>query len=242
MSEPLLTVRELEMSFGALKALGPVDLDLAPGERLGLIGPNGSGKTTLINCVAGLLRPPAGTIVFLGEDITGEPAHKRARRGIARSFQIPRPFTGMTVLENLFVPLDYLGGGQRDHVARADEVLRSVRLDARRDVLVEDLSQLELRKLELARALVTGPRLLIADEAMAGLSEAEIDEILSLLFDLNRSGVAIIMIEHIMHAVMRFSERVICLETGRIIAQGEPRDIVEDPRVQRVYFGEQARH
>jgi branched-chain amino acid transport system ATP-binding protein len=148
----------------------------------------------------------------------------------------------MTVLENLFVPLDYLDRGRRDHVARADEVLRSVHLDGRRDVAVEALSQLELRKLELARAVVTGPRLLIADEAMAGLSEGEIDEILSLLFALNQTGVAIIMIEHIMHAVMRFSERVICLETGRIIAEGTPRDIVENPRVQRVYFGEQARH
>ncbi|WP_207484404.1 ABC transporter ATP-binding protein [Arenibaculum pallidiluteum] len=239
MTAPLLSVRQVEKTFGALRALGPVELDLRPGERLGLIGPNGSGKTTLINCIAGLLVPTAGAIVYAGEDVTRRPAHKRARMGIARSFQIPRPFTGMTVLENLFVPLDYLGRGAGDARARAEGVLRSMRLDGRRDAPVESLSQLELRKLELARALVTEPRLLIADEAMAGLADSEIDEILSLLLDLNRTGVAVIMIEHIMHAVMRFSERVICLETGRIIAEGTPQSIVEDPHVQRVYFGEQ---
>jgi branched-chain amino acid transport system ATP-binding protein len=242
MSTTLLEVRGVVKSFGALRALGPIDLTLAQGERLGLIGPNGSGKTTLINCIAGLLRPERGQILYLGEDITAEPAHRRARRGIARSFQIPRPFTGMTVLENLLVPLDYLGRASLDEIARADDVLSSVGLGARRDVAAEALSQLELRKLELARALVTEPRLLIADEAMAGLSEGEIDEILDLLVALNDSGVAIIMIEHIMHAVMRFSERLICLDTGRLIAEGAPRDIVEDPQVQRVYFGEQARH
>jgi branched-chain amino acid transport system ATP-binding protein len=241
-NEPLLSVRGVEKSFGALKALGPVDVTLTQGERLGLIGPNGSGKTTLINCIAGLFRPEAGKIIYGGVDITAEPAHKRARMGIARSFQIPRPFTGMSVLENLLVPLDYFGRGSRDEIARAEEVLTSVRLNASRDAPVEALSQLELRKLELARALVTAPRLLIADEAMAGLSEGEIDEILSLLLDLNRSGVAIIMIEHIMHAVMRFSERMICLETGLIIAEGAPRAIVENPEVQKVYFGEQTRH
>ena len=238
MSAPLLSVRGVEKSFGALKALGPVDVTLASGERLGLIGPNGSGKTTLINCIAGLLLPERGRIVYGGEDITAEPAHKRARKGIARSFQIPRPFIGMSVLENLLVPLDYLGRGPREDLAHADEVLTSVRLEARRDVPAEALSQLELRKLELARALVTGPRLLIADEAMAGLSEGEIDEILSLLLDLNRSGVAIIMIEHIMHAVMRFSERVVCLDAGRKIADGDPQDVIATPEVRKAYLGE----
>jgi len=241
MTDALLSVRQVQKSFGSLRALGPVDVELRPGERLGLIGPNGSGKTTLINCVAGLLLPDTGTIVFRGEDVGRRPAHWRARKGIARTFQIPRPFTGMTVLENLYVPLDYLGIQGRDERERARGVLASMRLEARMEAPVESLSQLELRKLELARALVTDPQLLIADEAMAGLSEAEIDEILSLLFELNRSGVAIIMIEHIMHAVMQFSERVICLETGQIIAQGTPREIVENPHVQRVYFGEQNR-
>jgi branched-chain amino acid transport system ATP-binding protein len=238
----LLSVRSLEKRFGSIQALGPVDVDLRPGERLGLIGPNGSGKTTLINCITGLLSPNAGTITFKGTDITGEPAHRRARRGLSRSFQIPRPFTGMTVLENLLVPMDYLAKSSREEIERACEVLRSVGLIARRDDLSETLSQLELRKLELARALVAEPEVLIADEAMAGLSEGEIDDILSLLFLLNERGVAIVMIEHIMHAVMRFSERVICLQTGRIIAEGTPSEITDNPIVQKVYFGEQTYH
>jgi branched-chain amino acid transport system ATP-binding protein len=240
MSEPIVVIREVEKWFGGLRALGPVDVDLMPGERLGLIGPNGSGKTTLINCLSGLLVPDKGTITYRGRDITREPAYRRARMGIARSFQIPRPFTGMTVLENLLVPMDYLGVSGRSEAERADEVLASVGLAARRDAPAETLSQLELRKLELARALVTDPKVLVADEAMAGLSENEIDDVLALLMRLNETGVAIIMIEHIMHAVMRFSQRMICLETGRIIATGTPQDVAQDRQVQKVYFGERA--
>jgi branched-chain amino acid transport system ATP-binding protein len=239
MSALLLTVRGVTKTFGALRALGPVDVDLMPGERLGLIGPNGSGKTTLINCITGLFFPEEGTITFNGEDITRLPAYLRARKGISRTFQIPRPFTGMSVLENLLVPLDYLGTRAKKARDRADEVLIQVGLDARRDNAVETLSQLELRKLELARVLVADPKVLIADEAMAGLSEAEIDDILALLFKLNEAGVAIIMIEHIMHAVMRFSQRMICLETGNMVACGTPKEVAEDPKVQKVYFGEQ---
>ena len=164
MSAPLLTVRGVTKTFGALRALGPVDVDLMPGERLGLIGPNGSGKTTLINCITGLFFPEEGTITFNGEDITRLPAYLRARKGISRTFQIPRPFTGMSVLENLLVPLDYLGTRAKKARDRADEVLIQVGLDARRDNAVETLSQLELRKLELARVLVADPKVLIADE------------------------------------------------------------------------------
>jgi branched-chain amino acid transport system ATP-binding protein len=228
----------VEKSFGAVKALAGINLQLGAGERLGIIGPNGSGKTTLINCITGVLRPDRGEIHLAGRDVTRLPPHRRARLGLARTFQIPQPFTGMTVIENLLVPLDYAGGDDRE--GRAVEVLRSVGLHNRKDDLSETLSQLELRKLELARALVGNPRVLIADEAMAGLSEAEIDDVLTILFALNESGVAIIMIEHIMHAVMRFSQRIMCLETGGLIAEGTPAAVAEDPLVQKVYFGEQA--
>ncbi|MDQ4059896.1 MAG: ABC transporter ATP-binding protein [Pseudomonadota bacterium] len=240
MSGPILSVTSVEKSFGAFRALASVDLELGAGERLGIIGPNGSGKTTLINCITGVLMPERGRIRYRSEDITDLPPHRRARMGIARSFQVPRPFTGMTVLENLLVPLDYVRDGQ-DHRSRAEEVLASVGLHGRRNDYSEMLSQLELRKLELARALVSKPRILIADEAMAGLSEAEIDDVLAILRKLNADGVAVIMIEHIMHAVMRFSERIVCLETGRIIAEGTPQQVANDPTVQRVYFGEQNR-
>ena len=233
----VLSLKGAQRSFGSFRALGPVDLDLYAGERLGIIGPNGAGKTTLINCLTGVLKPDCGTVHFEGRDITALPAFKRARMGIARSFQIPRPFTGMTVLENLLVPLDYVSG-HADRKARAAELLRSVGLSARLDDACEALSQLELRKLELARALATGPKVLIADEAMAGLSDGEIDEVLDILFALNGKGVAIIMIEHIMHAVMRFSQRVVCFETGKLIASGSPEEISSNPLVQKVYFGE----
>jgi branched-chain amino acid transport system ATP-binding protein len=240
-SVPILSVRDVTKSFGPLRALGPVSFDLRRGERLGIIGPNGSGKTTLINCISGVLQPDAGRIWFDGSDVTTMLAFKRARMGLARSFQIPKPFVGMTVLENLLVPLDHLGRST-DHLARAAAVLAAVRLDQRARDDARRLSQLELRKLELARALVAAPKVLIADEAMAGLADAEIDEVLAILKGLSEAGVAVVMVEHIMHAVMRFSERVVCFETGRLIAEGTPRQIADDPMVQQVYFGEPARH
>ena len=239
MTNAILAAAAIEKSFGAVMALSGVDLHVQAGERLGLIGPNGSGKTTLINCITGLLQPDRGRIRFASKDITALPPHRRARLGIARTFQIPQPFTGMTVWENLLVPLDYLGRTP-DRTHRADEVLRSVALHGRRHDLAEALTQVELRKLELARALVAGPQVLIADEAMAGLSDVEIDDILQILRDLNGRGVAVIMIEHIMHAVMRFSERIVCFEAGRIIAEGSPEAVAGDALVQKVYFGEQA--
>ena len=237
MTEPVLSLKGVEKRFGSFRALGPVALDVGAGERLGIIGPNGSGKTTLINCITGVYRPDSGSVFFEGRDISHLQAHKRARMGIARSFQIPRPFIGMTVFENLLVPLDYchVEGSKHD---RARSVLASVGLSGRISDPSENLTQLELRKLELARALVGNPKVLIADEAMAGLSEEEIDEVLAILFALNRSGVAVIMIEHIMHAVMRFSQRVVCFETGRLIAAGTSSEIAENSLVQKVYFGE----
>jgi branched-chain amino acid transport system ATP-binding protein len=237
MTGTVLSLKGVEKLFGSFRALGPVDLDVGAGERLGILGPNGSGKTTLINCITGVYRPDKGSVHFLGQDISHIEAHKRARLGISRSFQIPRPFTGMTVLENLLVPLDYcVVEGSKDDRARS--VLASVGLSGRISDPSENLTQLELRKLELARALVGNPKVLIADEAMAGLSEEEIDEVLAILLALNRSGVAVIMIEHIMHAVMRFSERIVCFETGRLIASGTSSEIAENPLVQKVYFGE----
>jgi len=237
MNDIVLSLKGVEKVFGAFRALGPVDLDIGAGERLGIIGPNGSGKTTLINCVTGVYRPDKGSVHFEGQDISHTEAHKRARLGISRSFQIPRPFIGMTVLENLLVPLDYchVEGSRHD---RARSVLASVGLANRISDASENLSQLELRKLELARALVGNPKVLIADEAMAGLSDEEIDEVLMILFALNKSGVAVIMIEHIMHAVMRFSQRIVCFETGRLITSGTSAEIADNPLVQKVYFGE----
>ncbi len=230
----LLEVKNLSKRFGGFSALTAVSLSVARGERFGLIGPNGSGKTTLINCISGVLANDAGSIMFEGEDLSRLPAYRRTHRGIARSFQIPRPFHSMTVLENLLVPLAFVGRGSR---AEADEILRQIGLADKADTPSSRLSQVELRKLELARAMASHPKLLISDEAMAGLSSNEVSEVLEILFKLNATGITVIMIEHIMQAVMKFSQRVICLDAGQIICEGTPASIVQDPGVQRAYLG-----
>jgi branched-chain amino acid transport system ATP-binding protein len=234
MSGALLEVRALAKRFGGFTALDGIELGVAPGERLGLIGPNGSGKSTLVNCICGALRNEAGAIVFAGEDVTRLPAHQRTRLGMARSFQVPRPFASMSVLENLLVPIEYARKG-RDEEARA--ILEDIGLAAKADRPSSGLTQVELRKLELARAMAAKPKLLISDEAMAGLAPAEVDEVLPILFRLNEAGITIIMIEHIMHAVMRFSQRVVCLDAGKIICEGSPDSVVQNADVQRAYLG-----
>lgn len=234
----LLAVQNVSKHFGGFTALSKVSLEIAPGERFGLIGPNGSGKTTLINCIAGALRNEAGKILFEGKNISGLPAYRRTRLGIARSFQIPRPFHTMSVLENLLVPSAYVVHlGEAEGEAKAMEILSGMGLADKAHGAASQLSQVELRKLELARAMAAKPRLLISDEAMAGLSGAEVDEVLKILFSLNEKGITIIMIEHIMHAVMRFSQRVVCLDAGRIICEGTPASIVQNRDVQRAYLG-----
>ena len=241
MTEPILKVDKVCKSFGGFAALTEVSIAVAPGERFGLIGPNGSGKTTLINCVAGALRNETGTITFAGENISKLPAYQRTRRGIARSFQIPRPFFSMPVIENLVVPLEYVVHRSSLHTAdtraEAMAILKDIGLADKADTPSNRLSQVELRKLELARAMAAKPRLLISDEAMAGLSGSEVDEVLKILFDLNAAGITIIMIEHIMQAVMRFSQRVVCLDAGKIICEGTPAAIAANPEVQRAYLG-----
>ena len=238
MTTQLLKIQNVSKSFGGFTALNDVSLDIAEGERFGLIGPNGSGKTTLINCVAGSLRNEAGQIFFKQREITRLPAYRRTRLGIARSFQIPRPFTSMSVLENLIVPLEYvIHFNEKKSTAEAMEILERIGLADKAGTPSNRLSQVELRKLELARAMAARPRLLISDEAMAGLSGSEVDEVLKILFDLNASGITIIMIEHIMQAVMRFSQRVVCLDAGRIICEGAPAEIVKNAEVQRAYLG-----
>jgi branched-chain amino acid transport system ATP-binding protein len=240
MSDPaFLDVQGVVKRFGGFQALGGVSLRVRQGERFGLIGPNGSGKTTLINCISGTLRTDGGRIVFAERDVTGLAAHQRTRLGIARSFQIPKPFTSMTVLENLRIPLEYAGHGRGAAVVdEAMGILRLMGLAAKAQVPSGTLTQIEMRKLELARAMAARPRLLVSDEAMAGLSSNEVDDILAILFELNGRGITIIMIEHIMRAVMRFSERIAVLDAGEKIAEGPPDAILADKRVEKAYLGE----
>ena len=225
--------------FGGFTALQDVDFRLDPGERVALIGPNGSGKSTFVNCLTGVLPASAGTVRFDGTDVTGMPAWRRARLGLSRSFQIPRPFRGMTVRENIEIPLSFIaGGGDRAALSQAaDAILAEVGLGRLAGARPRTLSQVELRRLELGRALAARPRVLIADEAMAGLSDSEVDEILDLLLRLNGEGIAILLIEHIMRAVMRFSQRIVVLVAGQKIADGTPDDVMAHPEVVRAYLG-----
>jgi branched-chain amino acid transport system ATP-binding protein len=237
---PLLRISALTKRFGGFTALDNVSIDIRPGERFGLIGPNGSGKTTLINCISGAFRTEPGTVKFRDEDITRLQPHMRTRRGIARSFQIPRPFKSMTVAENLMVALDFAADELASAAHRREtmmSILTRMGLATKANVSATKLSQVELRKMELARAMATHPKLLISDEAMAGLSSSEVDEVLDLLMSLADQDITIIMIEHIMQAVMRFSDRVMCLDAGKIIAIGTPTEVMANQRVQEAYLG-----
>jgi branched-chain amino acid transport system ATP-binding protein len=242
---PLLAAKGLGKRFGGFVALAGIDFEVAAGERLGLIGPNGSGKSTLVNCLCGALRHDAGTIDFAGRRLDRLPAHRRTRLGLARSFQLPKPFGSLSLVDNLRVSLVYAvearpGIRHSAHAVteRALALLDDLGLADKARQLPRELTQVEMRKLELARALASEPRLLFADEAMAGLSPSEIEEILAVLFQLNETGIAIVLIEHIMRTVMRFSTRLVVLVAGRKIADAPSQEAIADPEVERAYLGE----
>jgi branched-chain amino acid transport system ATP-binding protein len=241
----ILEVVRLSKRFGGFVALDGIDLTVAERERVGLIGPNGSGKSTLVNCICGTLTNETGTVRFDGQPVDGLLAHERTRRGMARSFQLPRPFTTLTVADNLRVPLLYTINPRRGHAlrpaeldARCADLLQIVGLLDKAAILPRDLTQVEMRKLELARAMAAEPKLLIADEAMAGLSQSEVDDIVALLIRLNERGITIILIEHIMRAVMQFSQRLVVLVSGKKIADGAPEDVIRDEEVEKAYIGQ----
>jgi len=240
----LLAIDNLGKRFGGFVALDDISLSVRRGERVGLIGPNGSGKSTLVNCICGTLRHETGAVRFDGRRLGGAPAHRRTRLGLARTFQLPRPFASLTLLDHLRIPLLYAvaargrSSAASEVEARGLALLREVGLDAKAQFLPRDLTQVEMRKLELARAMAAEPKLLIADETMAGLTHSEVEDILKLLQRLNAAGVTIILIEHIMRAVMSFSQRLVVLVSGRKIADGAPEEVMRDPQVEKAYLGQ----
>ena len=233
----MLAVRGLTRRFGGLLAVSDVTLDLAEGGITGLIGPNGAGKTTLFATIAGFVAPSSGTVSFRGEDITHEPAHQRARRGLARTFQIVQPFAGLTVRENIAVGAHLRHPGRADALGRAEAVAAKVGLSAELDKPAATLTVAGRKRLELARALATEPTLLLLDEVLAGLNPSEIAAMLPILRALPGEGVTILMIEHVMQAVMQLCDTVHVLASGKLITAGPPAAVVADPAVIEAYLG-----
>ena len=237
---PLLTVEGLNKSFGGLKAVSHLDFHVDKGEILGLIGPNGSGKTTTINLLTGHLKPDSGSIVFDEEEIAGHSRSRVCHSGVARTFQINKPFLELTALQNVTVGRAY-GRDSTKNVNKAaeesKEYLEKVGLLEKADILTKDLTLMQRKRVELARALATKPKLLFLDELMAGLNHAETDAVMDTVREIRDSGITILIVEHIMKAVMGLSDRIIVLNMGQKIAEGTPAEISHDPEVIAVYLG-----
>jgi branched-chain amino acid transport system ATP-binding protein len=237
-SRVILKLENLSKSFDSITAIDAVDLEVMQGEALGIIGPNGAGKTTLFNLITGLLKPNTGTVWFDGRDITRAPPRARCIAGIGRSFQIPHPFESLTVFENLLVAAIH-GRRQREPqvVDACGEILARTGLIAFANHRAGTLNLLGRKRLELARALASGPRLLLLDEIAGGLSEAECAELVRLVEDIKKSGVTIVWIEHIVHALVAVVSRLVVLNFGRKIVEGEPRSVMASEDVREIYMG-----
>jgi len=233
----MLRVSRLSKSFGGLRAVDDVSLEVAEGRIVALIGPNGAGKTTLFAMISGFLRPDAGTVVFRGTDITGMARHRICELGLVRTFQMVQPFVGLTVRENIAIGAHVRLARRRDALAKAAEVAERVRLTRQLDEPAARLTVAGRKRLELARALATQPKLLLLDEVMAGLTPTETEEVVQIIRAIRASGVTVLLIEHVMQAVMRLSEHTCVLSDGRIIAEGRPAEIAAHPRVIEAYLG-----
>ena len=237
----ILEVKAVTKSFGGLVAVHELDLSVNEGEVVGLIGPNGSGKTTFFNLISGFLKPDNGEILFNGEDITGLKPHKICQRGIARTFQLTKPFAELTALQNVMVGMMY-GDGRVRSVAKAKvackKVLEFVGLGDRGESLVASFGIVDRKRLEIARALATSPRMLLLDEVMSGLTATEMEEALKLVKAINDSGITLIVVEHVMKAILNLSTKLVVLNYGEKIAEGAPQEVVRNQKVIDAYLGE----
>ena len=237
---PILQVEKIIKSFGGLMALWEVNFEILKGEIFGVIGPNGSGKTTLFNVITGFLKANSGKVTFIGKDITSLPPHQICRQGIARIFQLVKPFAQLTVLQNVMVGGMY-GRNSTSHIRQAKEkgteILHFVGLGNKMGIIASQLTMAERKRLELARALAAHPQLLLLDELMAGLNSTETEVAMELVKKIRDSGITVIMVEHIMKAVLGISDRVMVLNVGEKIAEGPPKEVVKNQQVIEAYLG-----
>ncbi|MBP2229415.1 ABC-type branched-subunit amino acid transport system ATPase component [Azospirillum agricola] len=240
MTAPILEVRDLGKSFGGLRALSGVSFAVPAGAVFGIIGPNGAGKTTLFNCLSGLLKPSGGQILFEGRRIDGLRPHDICRLGLARTFQIVRPFKGMSVIENVMVASYGRYPASADAERHAFEALRAIAMDHLAGTDAERLSVAEMRRLEIARAIATEPRLLLLDEMLAGLTATEAGALCDQIVELNRRGITIVMVEHSVPVISRMCARSVVINFGSLLAEGATQDVLRDPRVQDAYLGSAA--
>lgn len=237
---PILETRGLGKRFGSLDAVSDVSFSVNQGEILGVIGPNGAGKSTFINLVTGHIKPSSGTVLIDGKDMTGKAPWDIARAGVARTFQIVKPFNGMTVRQNIAVGIMYEPHGTNRlslALEEAESIVQQVGLAGSADRMPGELSTADIRRLEFAKALATKPRLLLLDEVMAGLRPNEIGPSLDLIQQLKKQGTTVIVVEHVMKAIVAVSDRVLVLAQGKVLMQGDPHDVLADPRVIEVYLG-----
>jgi branched-chain amino acid transport system ATP-binding protein len=233
----LLEAQNVGRAFGGFQALADANLRVGEGEIVGLIGPNGAGKSTFFNCIAGDLEPTSGRIVFNGVDVTRLPAESHALLGIGRTFQVPATFEDMTILENVMVGAFLRHPHRANAMAKAHEVLRLTELDAQADQRARSLGTPGRKRLEIARVLATEPKLLLLDEALAGLTPGEIQRAIALVRRIHALGITIVIVEHIMEVIMTLAERVLVFNQGRTIAQGKPSEVIDDPGVIEAYLG-----